>query len=172
MMWGCLCWAAGGANSCSKALYGSGRCSLFSLNSQLSSVLGLRENLLSWSIPQEVSSLHSSKPQPESTWAQKGNKLYLFITVLIVAFLPKLPFCRAFGYDFSWLGLSVPACSYISPRELFWGERGGRRGRWSQALFSKGLSKCMVCKGEIMSKLLEVELQLRRGFWVEKGENS
>lgn len=26
------------------------------------------------------------------------------------------------------------------------------------------LSKCRVCKGEIMSKLLEVELQLRRGF--------
>lgn len=34
------------------------------------------------------------------------------------------------------------------------------------------LSKRMVCKGEIMLKMLEVELQLKRNFWVEKSENS
>lgn len=33
---------------------------------------------------------------------------------------------------------------------------------------SNMLSKCTVCKGEIMPKPLEAELQLRRGFSVEK----
>lgn len=32
--------------------------------------------------------------------------------------------------------------------------------------------KWMVCKGEIMLKMVEVELQLKRNFWVEKSENS
>lgn len=67
----------------------------------------------------------------------------------------------------------MPASPYSSPRQLFLGvKEEATEGDGPRFVCSNVLSTCTVCEGEIMSKLLAVELQLRRGFWVEKGENS